>query len=726
MTSSNQSVLRPRLVERLLRPKSIAVIGVSSKPGTTGQIAATLLERDGFPGPVHLVGRSVVQVGQRETVTSIDQLPKGIDLAVLTMPAGGVIDAVQQCVAREMGGAVIFASGFAEAGEDAKSAQQALSAAAFAAEFGIIGPNSFGLTNYMDGIDIGFIPGPRIDPLAADSLPGAAIIAQSGAMLVHVHSAFAARNVPVAYRLSAGNEADLDMADYLAWLAGDPAVSTIILYAEHIRRPVPFMEAVAMARDAGKNIVMMHSGRGQKAQAAAASHTGAIAGDHALMATLVGAAGIMLVRTVEELVDCAEFLHRYPTPPTEAPAIVTTSGAMCAVMLDCCDDVGIELPTISERAQAAVMGRLPPFSPPVQNPLDLTSLPDLQLIADSARILTEDPDVGSVLIAVPAGGEGMAVRWLRLLTQVMEQLEKPVLISVLGEESPISADFLQLAREKGMLFTRSPERSLRTIAAVTQYGRTLARKRQEVDSPAPNVELPGGSGILPEWRGKMLLKQLGISVPQGALAGSEDEAARIASDIGYPVVLKVQSADLAHKTEAGAVALNIADEASLRRTYGDLLARVRQHRADLPIDGVLVESMARKGLEFVVGAKCDPQWGAVLLVGLGGIYVELLRDVRLLPTDLSVDEIEKELWKLKASALFEGFRGARPPDLRAVAQVVATIGRLMASCPTIREIDLNPLVAFEQGRGVIALDALIAVEGAASVERVEQHENALA
>ena len=726
MTGSNQSVLRPRLVERLLRPKSIAVIGVSSKPGTTGQIAATLLERDAFPGPVHLVGRSVVRIGQRETVTSIEDLPKGIDLAVLTMPAGGVIDAVQQCVARDMGGAVIFASGFAEAGDDAKSAQQALSEAASAADFGIVGPNSFGLTNYVDGIDIGFIPGPRIVPLAADRLPGAAIIAQSGAMLVHVHSAFVARNVPVAYRLSAGNEADLDLADYLAWLAGDPAVSTIILYAEHIRRPVPFMEAVAMARDAGKTIVMMHSGRGQKAQQAAASHTGAIAGDYALMATLVSDAGVMLVRTVEELVDCGEFLHRYPTPPTEAPAIVTTSGAMCAVTLDCCDDVGLELPAISAQAQAAVMDRLPPFSPPVQNPLDLTSLPDLQLIADSARILSDDPAVGSVLIAVPAGGDGVAVRWLSLLTDVMEHLQKPVLISVLGEELPMPADFVQLARDKGMLLTRSPERSLRTIAAVTQYGKTLARKRREAEPQTLNGELPGVSGILPEWRGKALLGQLGIAVPQGALAGSEDEAARIASSIGYPVVLKVQSADLAHKTEAGAVALNIPDEASLRSTYNDLLARVRRHRADLPIDGVLVETMAKKGLEFVVGAKRDPQWGAVLLVGLGGIYVELLRDVRLLPTDLSVEEIEKELWKLKASALFEGFRGAAVPDLRAVAQVVARVGRLMASCPDIREIDINPLVAFEQGKGVIALDALIAVDGAASLASPEQRESAVA
>ena len=718
MTNNSRPDLRPHLVKKLLKPGSIAVIGVSSKPGAPGQVSAALLERDGFSGPVHLVGRNVMDVGKRQTITNIADLPKGIDLAVLAMPAAGVADAIRECVARGMGGAVIFASGFAEAGGDAKSGQEALIDAVSGAEFGIAGPNSFGLTNYVDAIDIGFIPGRKIEPLPADVLPGVAIIAQSGAMLVHAQSALAARNVPVCYRLSAGNEVDLDLADYVAYLAADAAVGTIALYAEHIRRPRQFLDAIALARGAGKNVVMLHAGRGQRAQEAAASHTGAIAGDYAVMETLVGDAGVLLVRTVEELIDCAEILHRYPQPPSLPPAVVTTSGAMCAVTLDACDDVGLDLPRISAQAQGEIMKRLPPFSPPVQNPVDLTSLPDLQLIADATKALADDPAVGSVLIAVPAGGGNMPIGWLRPLTEMLPLLDKPVFISVLGEEEPLPDEFMALVRSKGLLLTRSPERSLRAIATVTGYGQLLARSRSRLVPADLGDHLDGTSDILPEWKGKALLRSLGIDVPAGGLAASADEAARIAIDIGYPVVLKVQSAQLAHKTEAGAVALNIADEASLRSTHADLLDRVRRYRSDIAIDGVLVESMASKGLEFVVGAKRDPKWGSVLLVGLGGIYVELLRDVRLLPIDLTAQEIEAELRKLKGTALFDGFRGGAVPDLAAVAQVVSAIGRLMASCPEVSEIDLNPLVAFEKGRGAIALDALIALGADAPVEAV--------
>ncbi|HKR90215.1 MAG TPA: acetate--CoA ligase family protein [Phenylobacterium sp.] len=714
MKSSNPSVLRPKLVERLLRPRSVAVIGVSSKPGSTGQIAASLLERDGFSGPVHLVGRTIAQVGGRQTVTSIQELPRGIDLAVLTMPAAGVLDAVQQCIDQGMAGAVVFASGFAEMGDDAKAAQDQLARIVNSADFGVAGPNAFGFTNYVDGVDIGFIPGPRTERLSSDHMPAAAIVVQSGALLVHLHAAFTARNLPVAYRISTGNEAVLDLADHIAYLADDDAVDTIALYAEHIRRPRLFLEAVAMARKAGKAIVMMHSGRSRKAQQAAASHTGAIAGDYAVMATLAGDAGVLLVRTLEELVDCAEFLSRYPKLPTHPPAIVTTSGALCAVTLDCCGDLGLELSAISPDAAGAVSQRLPPYSPEPSNPIDLTTgaVADPALIADSVEALSKDPAMGSVLVAVPPGSDQMAIRWLRPLVDAIERVDKPVLLSVLGEEMPLPGNFQALAREKSVLLTRSPERSLRTIAAVTHHGRALARARLNIE-PVSFVAAPTlPCGVLPEWRGKMLLRSLGIATPQGKLAASEDEAAQVASAIGYPVVLKVQSAELAHKTDAGAVALNVLDEPSLRRAYLDLTANVRRRHPDLPIDGVLVEEMANKGLEFVVGAKRDPEWGAVLMVGLGGTYVELLRDVRLLPLDLAPSEIEKELLKLQAAALFEGFRGQAAPDLKAVAEVVARIGRLMATRAEILEIDINPLVAFEKGGGVIALDALIAVDGA--------------
>ncbi|HKR89602.1 MAG TPA: acetate--CoA ligase family protein [Phenylobacterium sp.] len=707
-TVGDPSDLRAAAVHRLLHPRSVAIIGMSARAGSAGQIVLSNLKQNNFAGEVHLVGRSGGQIMGHPVLAGVNDLPLDVDLAVLAVPAAGVVETIEACIARRVGSGVVFASGFAEAGEDARLAQEAISQLVVGAGFGLVGPNCIGFTNYVDGVDIGFIPVPPAGALPKESLPTLAILAQSGGLMGHMYYALAARNLPVAYRISTGNEAGLDLADYVAYMAGDEAVSTIALYAEHIRRPAAFLEAVGKARAAGKTLVMMHTGRGAQAQKAAASHTGAMAGDYAVMATLVSRAGVMLVNTLEELIDCAEFLVRYPDPPVRGPALATTSGAFCAIAHDYCEELGLILPPLSAASLDVLRPRMPEFTPP-KNPLDLTTqvVWDVPLVADAARVLAEDPAMGSVTIAVPDGGKAAAIEWLRPLADTIAETSAPILLTVLGEDAPMPDDFEALARERGMLLYRSPERALRTVASVTHYGRSLARSQAQAQPPGapPLPELRRGAQ--PEWLGKKVLEAIGVAVPAGGLARSAEEAAQIAGRIGYPVVVKIQAAELAHKTEIGGVALDIKDEAGVRAAARTMLERVAADFPHVAVDGVLVEAMARKGLELVVGAKRDPNWGPVTLVGLGGILVEALHDVRLLPCDLPLAEVVAEMRQLKSAKLLTPFRGRPAPDLEAAAKVVCAIGDLMRARPDIVEIDVNPLLALAEGEGVIALDALI-------------------
>jgi acyl-CoA synthetase (NDP forming) len=306
-------------------------------------------------------------------------------------------------------------------------------------------------------------------------------------------------------------------------------------------------------------------------------------------------------------------------------------------------------------------------------------------------------------------GPEAALVWLKSFLAGSANNAKPAIFVMHNEDVPLAPAVIELAQHSRAIVMRSPERALRALSTFTRYGRiqaAIASAAAEVSLPL--ADLPKlGKGTQAEWQGKQLLRTLGIKTPEGALATSPAEAVQIAASIGYPVVMKAQAAKLAHKSEVGGVLLNIKDEAALRAAWTHLFENVARADASMVLDGVLVEAMGERGLELVVGASRDAQWGPILMVGLGGIWVEALGDVQLLPPNLPQAAIIEKLKKLKASKLLTGFRGTPAVDLEAVAQVVATVGQLMLARPDITEVDVNPLVAYAKGKGVIALDALV-------------------
>jgi acetate---CoA ligase (ADP-forming) len=698
-------------VEYFLRPRSVAIIGISSRPGSAGMNALANFTLNDFAGDIYLVGRSGGEIEGRKVFTEIDELPEGVELAIFTLPAAGVHDAMRACARRKVRAVTIFASGFAEVGE--RQSQDELAQIARDGGVALLGPNCLGYTNFTNGVTAGFVAANKVVRTPDTDNPKVAIISASGGLMGHIRMGLEQRDIPAAYTISTGNEAGIGLPDFVEYLAHDPLISLILVYVEEVREPQAFLEAAALARSKGKPVVMMHPGRTDRAREAVSSHTGALAGNHAVMRTLVEHAGIMLIDNLDELIDTAEILARYPEPTSKGPGILTFSGAFCALAHDFCEEIGIELPPLSAEGEKELRAALPGFATP-RNPLDLTTQPVWQpdLMRTGASALLDDPNVGSLVISIPMGNPKLGVAYLNYtLEATAKQPSKPMVFSCLGERSPLPQDFLDLAKQNKVILSRSADRSLRAIKHISSYGGHLERAKKTV-AAQPIANMPKfGEGSQAEWLGKQALQAAGMQIPAGGLARSADEAVEIAKRVGFPVAMKAQAAKLAHKTEAGGVLLNIADEAGVRAAWQTLHDNVKRYNASIVLDGALVEVMSKKGLEFVVGARRDPGWGPVVLVGLGGVMIEAIGDVRLMPPDLSQEAIVDEIMQLKSAKLLKGFRGAPPADVEAIAKVAQIVGSLMRTNPDIMEIDINPLIVHGKGEGVTALDALFVMKG---------------
>lgn len=691
-------------LERLLKPRSVVIVGASDKPGSLGGSVLGNLERFGFSGDIHLINPKRETIGTRPCLKSVADLPPGVDAAVLAIPRVGVLPAVRDLAARGVGAAVIFSAGFAEGGEEGKGEQAELARIAHEAGMVIEGPNCLGLINFVDGVPLTFI---ETAPAPTGDGKGVGIVSQSGAIAAVVDTVLLSRGLSLTISVSTGNEAGSGVEDYVEYLIDDPQTHVIGMVVEQFRKPQRFLEAARRAEAAGKPIVLLHPGTSSAARESAATHTGAMAGDYQVMKAKVERAGVILVETLEEYGDCLEILARSARPIGGGGTIVVNeSGAYKAMTLDFAEKIGLELPPVNDEDSPALRAALPAFVP-VSNPTDITAqgLAEPEIYGKVVEAVADDPRFGTVIINLIQTDPVTSGIKFPGITESLKTLKptKPVLIAGVDEGAEVPADYIAQLREIGVPYFPTTERTYRAVARLAAH----ARRDRDASAAAPTPLSERPKGMIPEHRAKDLLRPLGLPFPNSKLATTLDEAKAAAAALGYPVVLKAQAADLPHKSDAGGVVVGLADEAALAAGWEKLQTAIRTNRPDLTLDGVLVEAMGARGTELIVGARNDPEWGAVILVGFGGVQAEILHDARLLTPDLTREGIKAELLKLKMAALLTGFRGAPPVDLDAVAGVVEALARLLVAEPSIREIDLNPVVVYPQGEGAVALDALI-------------------
>lgn len=712
MTTSPQAAqgAAASAIGRMLRPRSIAIVGASPTAGALGAKLLANLENNGFPGDIHLINPKRAEIHGRPCLASVDDLPEGVDVAVLAIPQPAVLDTVRALARRKVGAAVIFSAGFAEGGAEGLAQQQEIARIAHEVGMVVEGPNCLGSINYLDRVPLTFIDTDISAEQAAFNRahPSIAFLSQSGAMMAVVARTLADRALPLSFAVSTGNEAASTIEDYLEYALEEPGTRVLALFAEQFRHPQRLLAAARRARELGKLMVLLHPGKSSAARESAATHTGAMAGDYAVMRAKVERAGVVFAETLEELGDIAEIALRCQSLPRKGLAVVGESGAFKALCLDWCEELGLELPVVHDADSPALREALPPFVA-LSNPLDLTAqgLVDPDLYRRTLAALLGDARFSAVVVGV-IQHDAVAVKLEPLLQALREQpVRKPVIIAGLDEGAQVPAHFIEAFRALGVPYFPSTERVLRAVQRLTAFAQ---RSTNPAVLPPVTLTLPAQRQVVPEYESKALLAPAGIAFGASQFAKDADAAVAAAQALGYPVVLKAQSEQLSHKSDAGGVALNIQDADALRAAWAQMQDSVRAYDASIVLDGVLVERMGQRGLELIIGAKNDPQWGPVILVGLGGVTAEVIQDVRLLDADLSQAEIVAELNRLKSAALFHGFRGAPVLDIAAVAALIERLGQVLRGTPAIREIDLNPVVVYPQGQGVLALDALMLID----------------
>lgn len=696
-------------IDRLLRPKSVAVVGASDRTGALGATLLNNLVQYEFAGEIYPVNPKRDELLGLKVYHSVEELPEGIDCAVLAIPRPFVLDTVRQLAARKCGAVVIYSAGFSEAGEEGMKEQ--LELGAIAAEHGMVieGPNCLGCTNYIARVPLTFVETNMRTPPKGTRAVG--IASQSGALAAVLATALHPRDLYVSTSVSTGNEAASGVEDYVEWLVDDEDTHVIAMYVESLRRPQAFVAAARRARAAGKPVVMLHPGKSDKAQASAATHTGAMAGDYALMKTKLAREGVIFADTLEELADITEIALRCKALPGANMAVLGESGALRGLAFDIAEDIGLDLIDLNDDNSPALRALLPDFVP-VSNPTDITALglsePDIYTKVLTA--LLEDERVGSVVSSIIQSDPITSGIKFPHIIKVLEDgtFPKPLVFAGVDEGANVPKEYIDGLRKVGIPWFPSTERAYRAIARLADLA-----KRDLTDRSAPPIAVPGldaVSGVVPEYKAKELLSPLGIPFPESRFAASAEAAATAAEAIGFPVVMKAQAAALGHKSDAGGVILNLKSAEEVREAFTRIHANVGAYDASIRLDGVLIEKMGRMGVEMIVGAKNDPQWGPVVLAGFGGVTAEILKDVKLFTPDLDEAAVHRALLGLKQAPLLTGWRGSPALDVAALAALIVRVGRIMTGNPAIREIDLNPVIVHPEGEGVLALDALMLVD----------------
>ncbi|MEO6389291.1 MAG: acetate--CoA ligase family protein [Croceibacterium sp.] len=697
-------------IDRLLRPKSVAVIGASDRKGALGATLLNNLVQYEFAGDIYPVNPKRDELLGLTVCHSVDELPQGIDCAVLAIPRPFVLDTVRGLAARGCGAVVIYSAGFSEAGEEGLRDQ--LELARIADEHGMVieGPNCLGATNYVDRVPLSFVETNMQTPPKGTRAVG--IASQSGALAAVVATALHPRGLYVSTSVSTGNEAGSGVEDYVEWLVDDADTHVISLYVESLRRPKAFIAAARRARLAGKPVVMLHPGKSNKALESAATHTGAMAGDYALMKAKLGREGVIFADTLEELADITEIALRCKSLPGAAMAVLGESGALRGLAFDIAEDIGLDLIHLDDDNSPALRAILPDFVP-VSNPTDITALglSEPEIYTKVLTTLLEDERIGSVVASIIQSDPITSAIKFPHIIKVLEDgtFAKPLVFAGVDEGARVPEEYIAGLRKVGIPWFPSTERAYRAIARLADLA-----KRDLTDRTAEPIALPAladVSGVVPEYQAKDLLRPLGIAFPEGKFAATASQAEAAAEALGYPVVMKAQAAALGHKSDAGGVILNLKTPEEVYAAFERMYDNVEAYDRSIALDGVLVEKMGRMGTEMIVGAKHDPEWGPVVLAGFGGVTAEILKDVKLFTPDMDQAAVHAGLLELKQAALLKGWRGSPALDIAALADLIVQVGRVMTGNPRIREIDLNPVIIHPEGEGVLALDALMLVEG---------------
>jgi acetyltransferase len=692
-------------LQPLLNPASIAILGASADLNkVNGRTLRFLLEK-GYRGRIFPVNPKYETIAGLRCYPDVAALPESPDLAVIAVPAAQVLSSVKALAKRGGRAAVIFSSGFAEMGAAGRQLEADVAAAARDAGIRICGPNCLGLINAWEQVIATF--GQFADGATP---PGpVAFVTQSGAFGTAIAALARWRALGLGYFINTGNECDVDFVQMMHAVLDDERIRVGAGYLEGVRDGTGLLRLAGHALALGKPLTLTKVGRTAAGARAAASHTGALAGTDAVFDGIVRGLGITRARNEEHMLDIVEVLGSGRLPAGRGLGIVTQSGGAGVLMADRAEEVGLLVPELAASTREALQNVIPAFGT-TGNPVDVTGqfVADPNLLLESMRIMMADPQVHVGIVWLQLM-DAHVDRLIKIFNKIKEIIDKPWIVCWVAAPD---AALLRL-REAGIPVLRGAEPAVDAVAALVRYAE--ARRNWLADAPAraalqlPQLALPAQGGPVSSLDGQALLATCGVQTAAAKLAATADEAVAAAQALGYPVVLKIESPDILHKTEAKGVALNLKDDDAVRQAFARLLENAKRYKADARIAGVLVQAMAQGEVEVVIGLKRDPSFGPVVMVGLGGVLIEVFRDVVFRAAPVTEAEALRMLDELKSRVVLDGVRGKPAVDRAALARMVSAVSRFGAAAgPRLAELDLNPVLAGPQG--ATAVDWLMVLD----------------
>jgi acetate---CoA ligase (ADP-forming) len=700
----------PNPLSALLAPQSVAIFGASNDPTRISGRSLRYFREAGYRGGLYPINPTRDTVQGLTAYPDIASVPGPVDCVVIAVPANLAIEAMETCVQKGVKAVVMFTAGFAEIGKDGRAMQTRITEIARDGGIRLCGPNCLGLFNMRIGHTPTFSSFLEEGPTPAGPL---GMVTQSGAFGTHLLALSARRGIAVGVWLSTGNEADVAVADGISFMADDPETAAIACYVEAIKDGALFAEAVARARANGKPVICMKVGGSAVGHAAAASHTASLAGNDAIYDAALRQLGVERAKTPEDLVEIAYACTRGRLPRSRRLAVVTMSGGAGVLMADAAEEAGLELAPLAEESQKEVLSWVP-FAAP-RNPVDVTAqaLNDPSILDKGFELLLGKEKFSSMV--------GFFTTWASS-PQMAEPLYKSVIEAASRHPdayfalSAIASPEMQRRYEAaGIGVYEDPWRAVEAIAAAVRCAERLNAAPLPVP-PVPHDLPPLPKGPIAEHDAKRILAAAGVPVLDERLVIDAAEAAMLAPHIGERLVLKIVSPQITHKTEVGGVMLDVA-AGEAGTAYDRLLERVRERAPAATIEGVLMSPMVKGGTEMILGVQNDPVFGPVVMLGLGGIFVEVLRDVTFRIAPFSVEEAHRMIAELRGAAILRGARGQPPADLDALAAALSKLSLFAAAKRAeFTSIDINPILVRPKGEGAAALDALILTAAAGSTD----------
>ncbi len=699
---------------RLLNPRAVAVVGASADLDRIGSQPVRFLTEYGFAGQVYPVNPKYTELAGNRCYPDLASVPKPCDVAIVAVAARHVAATITQCGAATIPFAIVFSAGFREIGGEGIALEQDLKAAIAASGVRVVGPNCIGIMNVAGRAYMGFGPGFRNPDLRQGPV---AFVSQSGGFAFSVVGLVDAQGIGFRYIVSGGNEADLGTLDFLDHFLDRDDVEVIVSYIEGIADGRRLRAIGRKALEKRKPILVWKAGNTGIGRTAATSHTASMTADYTLYRAAFHEGGFVEVRDSDDLADCIRAFLGRKLPRADRIALLTTSGGSGVLMADRCDEAGLVLPPLQPGTLERLRAIMPAYST-FANPADFTAQlsGNYQLFNEGLRIVLDDPNADQVIIRYGAVQGGNSHLWARDLADACATTEKPVLV-VWGRPPDPNAESLAILARHRIPWCLTPARTAHAAGVLHQFAARIASLRTPNRvRPLPRIalDLPAADGALGEYRSKRLLAAYGVPCVEEVLIPVERLNDLAELPLRFPVAVKVESPDLPHKTEAGAVRLGVGDLPSLERAAQDVIASARAFAPAARIEGLIVAEMVT-GLECIMGAVCDRYFGPVVLFGVGGITTELIQDVayRFAPFDAQTGR--EMIEDIRLAPLFKGYRGRPALDVTALAGALSRLSWLIADhADRIVEIDVNPLFVRADGQGVVAADALIVTHSPAT------------